>query len=468
MLHLPFRPCAAPPTRSLAELMRARYSLTRWLPLALACFLAVGAAAQSAYTPEFGVELITRRADLAAGPATQLDVYTAVPNSSLRFLARAGGFEASYGLTVQVYALDDEGRQQGLVVSRTFEREVSVASYDETQEADREDQAIQTLDVPPGRYVVAVAVEDAASGRALSREIGHVVRDVSGGAVTLSDPLLLRAYDPAGGSSTPIVGATVSTEQDAFWVSYDLYASAETPLQVTYLVTEENRVQERPSFGALLGLAPRQQADSGTPVAVTEALSVEAGRTPAAFRIATEGLQVGDYVLTVRLADAAGETLAETDKAFAVRWMGLDSQIADLDEAIAQLRYLARPADVRAIRNAPTPEVQRQLFLRFWSERDPTPGTPRNESMEQYYFRVAYANDRYSRFHDRGWNTDRGEVFIRFGEPDYVENHPFDYGTRPYQIWTYQGQGRRFIFVDETGAGDFELLVPIWDDRTRL
>ncbi len=448
--------------------MRARYSPLRWLPVALACLLAAGAAAQSAYTPEFGAEVITRRAELASGPSTQLDVYTSVPNSSLRFLARAGGFEARYGLTVQVYALDDRGRQQGLVVSRTFERDVAARTYDETQDAEREDRAIQTLAVPPGRYVVAIAVEDAASGRALSREIGHVARDVSGDAVTMSDPVLLSAYDPAGGTSTPIVGATLSTEMDEFWVSYDLYASAETPLQVTYLVTEQSRVQERPSFGALLGLAPRQQADSGTPVAVTEALSVEAGRTPAAFRLAMEGLQVGDYVLTVRLADSAGETLVETDKAFAVRWMGLDSQIADLDEAIAQLRYLARPADIRAIRNAPTPEAQRQRFLDFWNERDPTPSTPRNESMEQYYFRVAYANDRYSRFQDRGWNTDRGEVFIRFGEPDYVENHPFDYGTRPYQIWTYQGRGRRFIFVDETGAGDFELLVPIWDDRTRM
>ena len=449
--------------------MRARYSLTRWLALAvLAVGLAAAAVAQSAYTPEFGVELATRRAETASGPATRLDVYTAVPNTSLRFLARGGGFEARYGLTVQVHGLDERGRQQSLVVSRTFEREVTTADYDETQSPDREDRAVQTLDVPPGRYAVTVAVEDGASGRALSREIGHRVRDLGGSGVTLSDPMLLSAYSPAGGTSTPIVGSTVSTEMDEFWVSYDLYAPAPTALQVTYVVTEQSRVRERPSFGALLGLAPRQAAEMGTPVAVTEPLELEAGRTPAAFRIATEGLQVGDYTLTVRLADAAGETLAEVDKPFAVRWMGLDSQIADLDQAIAQLRYLARDRDLRAIRNAPTPEEQRRQFLAFWANRDPTPGTPRNESMEQYYFRVAYANDRYGRLRDSGWDTDRGEVFIRFGEPDVVEEHPFDYGTRPYQIWTYPSIGRRFIFVDETGSGDFQLLTKIWDDRTRM
>ena len=124
---------------------------------------------------------------------------------------------------------------------------------------------------------------------------------------------------------------------------------------------------------------------------------------------------------------------------------------------------MAKDDEYQAIRNAPTPEDQRRLFLDFWNERDPSPGTVRNEQMEQYYFRVAYANERYSRFHDRGWNTDRGEIFIVFGEPDYVENHPFNYGTRPYQIWNYYGQGRRFIFVDDTGLGDFRLLVPRWD-----
>ena len=448
--------------------MSARYVPTRWALLTvLVVGLAAAAAAQPASAPGFDVEVVARRAASASGAPTQVDVYTEVPNASLRFLARAGGFEARYGLTIQARELDERGRPQRLVVSRTFEREVPAADYDETQDPERRDRATQAVAVPPGRYAFTVAVEDGASGRTVSREVVHHVRDMGADAMTMSDPLL-SASDPAAGPLVPLVGSTLSTELDEFWVGYDLYAPAATALQVTYVVTEQGQARERPSFGALLGLAPRQQADAGTPVAVTEALDVAAGRTPTAFRIATEGLQVGDYTLTVRLADAAGETVAEVDKPFAVRWTGLDGQIADLDQAIAQLRYLAQPEELRAIRNAPTPEAQRRQFLAFWTERDPTPGTPRNESMEQYYFRVSSANDRYGRVRDSGWSTDRGEVFIRFGEPDAVEEHPFDYGTRPYQIWTYPSIGRRFIFVDETGSGDFQLLTKIWDDRTRM
>src|SRR5690606_31039977 len=129
-------------------------------------------------------------------------------------------------------------------------------------------------------------------------------------------------------------------------------------------------------------------------------------------------------------------------------------QVSDLESAIAQLRYIAKDGELRAIRNAPTPQEQVRLFREFWDKRDPTPGTRRNERMEEYYYRVAYANRNYGRFStDNGWNTDRGEVYIRFGEPDFVENHPFNYGTKPYQIWYYNRLGRRFIFVDETGFG---------------
>ena len=147
--------------------------------------------------------------------------------------------------------------------------------------------------------------------------------------------------------------------------------------------------------------------------------------------------------------------------------MGLDAQIADLDEAISQLRYVAKDREVSALRNAPSYEEKVRLFREFWTRRDPTPSTPRNEQMEEYYYRVAYANERYGRMRDAGWRTDRGEVFIRFGEPDEVEDRPFSYGTQPYQVWYYFRHGRQFIFVDE-GVGDYQLLNKIWDERTRM
>lgn len=426
----------------------------------LVCLASPAAWAQAA---GFNVDLVTRR----AGATPRLDVYTDVPNTSLQFLARADGFEATYAVTVEARALDGDGRPGPLVLSRTFEREVRAPDYDATRHPGAADSARVSLGLPPGRYAVTVAVEDGASGRTFARETEHTVRDVGAG-LAVSDPVLLARYDPATGEGAPIIGAVVSTEADAFWVACDVYADAPADLRVTYVVAERGEDRERPSFGALLGLAPRERADLGTPVAVTEPLAVAAGTTPAAFRVDASELEVGAYTLAVRLETAAGETVVEVEKPFAVEWTGLDRQLADLDQAVAQLRYVARESEIEAIRQAPTPEERLRRFRTFWSRRDPTPGTSRNERMEEYYFRVAAANERWSRPRNSGWSTDPGEVFIRFGEPDDVEEHEATYGTRPYQVWTYYGEGRRFIFWDETGRGEYRLVVPIWDERTRM
>lgn len=455
----------------LSPSVRAMMAIARRISatVAVALLLVVSgvASAQSAYQPEFSLDIVSANTSTADGVTPRLDVYTSIPYGNLRFLARTGGFEASYNVTLDLYSVDDRGRQQGLITSRTFERQVGVEGYDATLSAETFDRAVQTLDVPVGRYAVTVAVEDGASNRTFSRETAVVVRGAVRG-IAISDPLLLDDYEPGSRTVLPNVGAAISTEQEAFTVFYEIVTPGPTKLNVSYIVTEKNRVRDRPSFSALLGLAPRQRADLGSPVATIESLDLVAGMNPAAFRISTDDIKVGDYLLTVRLETETGELVAETEKSFSVRWMGLEGQIADLDQAIAQLRYVARDRDLRDIRAAETGEEKLRAFQEFWNRFDPTPGTSRNERMEEYYFRVAFANERYSRLRDSGWRTDRGEVFIRFGEPDNVEEHPFNYGTQPYQIWTYYRSSRRFIFVDNTGTGDFELLVPIWDDRTRL
>ena len=82
--------------------------------------------------------------------------------------------------------------------------------------------------------------------------------------------------------------------------------------------------------------------------------------------------------------------------------------------------------------------------------------------MEEYYSRVEYANKSYAGYME-GWRTDRGMVLIRFGPPQNIERHPFDSDNKPFEIWYYYSQNREFIFVDETGFGDYRLQYPTTD-----
>jgi len=64
-------------------------------------------------------------------------------------------------------------------------------------------------------------------------------------------------------------------------------------------------------------------------------------------------------------------------------------------------------------------DAQRDRFIEeFWRQRDPTPGTPRNEFKEEHYRRIEYANKWFGRGTPiPGWKTDRGRVYIILGEP---------------------------------------------------
>jgi GWxTD domain-containing protein len=73
-----------------------------------------------------------------------------------------------------------------------------------------------------------------------------------------------------------------------------------------------------------------------------------------------------------------------------------------------------------------TSSAVRKTFLeRFWNVRDPDIGTPVNERLLEHYRRVWYAQMQFSEGKDP-WDR-RGEVYIRFGEPDHVtSSHNFN------------------------------------------
>ena len=436
---------------------------------ALLLFTGIGpAAAQTAFEPEFDLDLAVVRAD--DGADSRLDLYTAVPHASLRYLARDSGFEGTYTITAEAYRVDAEGRDLGLAQSRLWERRVALDAYEKTQDSQTFDRATQAFDLVPGRYRLEVALEDGASRRTFTHEREVEVRDLSG-AVALSDVLVLDQYNAAAGTVRPAAAGTIGSDQERFTLFYELYADRARDVEVAYEIRAVLPVEDRrkPMFKELIGLREAPGPDADVAFAETETLTLSSGRTPAARTLATERFAAGQYAVTVTLREpGTGAVLGETQRPLFVRWAGLDAQIRDVDAAIAQLRYIAKDRDLSAIRSAATQEERIERFQAFWDKRDPTPGTRRNERMEEYYFRVSSANERYGRFNFRGWDTDRGEVFIRFGEPDFVETHTFNYAADPYEVWFYNRIGRRFIFVDEKGFGDYELLVPIWDERTRM
>ena len=70
------------------------------------------------------------------------------------------------------------------------------------------------------------------------------------------------------------------------------------------------------------------------------------------------------------------------------------------------------------------------------------------------------ANARFSSTFKKGWKTDRGMIYIKNGEPDEIERHPYQMDKKAYEIWYYYSieGGVQYIFVDIRGMGELQLV----------
>lgn len=134
----------------------------------------------------------------------------------------------------------------------------------------------------------------------------------------------------------------------------------------------------------------------------------------------------------------------------------------ELNEAYDYVRYIATADEQAKWIKLTSIDAKRNFLFNFWSMRDPDPTTPQNELKIEYFKRVDYVNKKYPSKFKRGYKTDRGRVFILYGEPTEIERFPNEPEYRPYEMWKYsslQGQGGiYFIFGDLMGNGEYQLI----------
>ena len=114
---------------------------------------------------------------------------------------------------------------------------------------------------------------------------------------------------------------------------------------------------------------------------------------------------------TKRRKDQQQSGRAERLNSVYKRWM---------DEDVA---YIITDEEKKTFKTLKTDEEREQFIEQFWLRRDPDPDTDTNEYREEYYQRIAYANENFASGIP-GWKTDRGRIYIMFGKPDEKESHP--------------------------------------------
>jgi len=181
-------------------------------------------------------------------------------------------------------------------------------------------------------------------------------------------------------------------------------------------------------------------------------------------------LNMGKYLLKITMRDSSGQVFDTSIKAFISRWAGVPASLTDLDKAVDQLIYIANPEDLDYIRAADTRLETAKRFIAFWKKQDPNPADEYNPVFKEYFSRVAYANEHFTTYSLEGWRSDRGMVLIILGAPDNIDRHPFEYYAKPYEVWQYYNLNKQFLFVDNSGFGDYRLdpSTPLYGDLYRF
>lgn len=422
-----------------------------------------------------------------------------VPYAEMKFLPSDSLFAARLRVTVEMW--NERGKRAGFQ-----QREAQVMISDPAAGRDSLLGEIYTLGIaaPRGKYTYRVLVEDMNVQRQgliykmkNQKRQGKVEGAIDMGPWLFQSPALSGlelawTIGPRGDSTSfgkgpyevyPQPSGYFGLFKDEISVYYEIYDRPAPPEGCAYRL-----------HTCVLGAA------GDTVFATVDSLRVQEGSAwPHALAIDAAAIPAGHYRLRLTLSREGEAATASSQTEFDVLWSAQSWAPGAADFYDVEAATLLSAEEAVDFRLLPMGEKEVRME-RAWRETDPSPDTAENEWHAEFLKRVEIANARFSIF-GPGMLSDRGRVYIRYGEPDEtkVERLPVADKTlgyalgdqipkasrdaltkteqgapdfRPYEIWTYNLRGReigshygtseinsgmKFVFVDDHGYGEYTL-----------
>jgi GWxTD domain-containing protein len=403
------------------------------------------------------------------GEGPYVEFMTAFEPASMKPIAGDGGqvlFQAELTLIVS---------QNGQVIDF---RKVRASSDPVGEDLPANMLSVERFFLKNGRYSLELKATDIGNpddpGQTYVQEFA--IDNLSEGAF-VSDIEFVSAYTP-------------TAEPNAFSKSgYDIlpYLSSYFPTDMTKLVFYAEIYQTHNYFG--------EGAAFASSVCITDALNREIAEckrirrekaapvVPMLQSLDISNLPTGDYKLRIEVRDRennlvvarerkfarnfvvqapADPTLVPDDvirNSFAARYTNRDSLYAILQSHLPAAESIERTTIDYRLGEADLAMLQ-SFFYSFWQRR--SPGDPEG-AWRAYEKQLAIVESNFATKIRRGWQTDRGRVYLQYGPPSsrVVRNHDPDYW--PFEIWHYYETNtglhdRRFLFINTSLNTDMELL----------
>jgi GWxTD domain-containing protein len=395
----------------------------------------------NAWLPIFFYDIV--RVDSPEPGMSRFFIYLKTAFDELTFVREDSVFKASY--EVSLIIADKKNFQ---VDGKVWQEEVIAKNFQQTNTRKTFSLSYQKFDLEPGDYKISVGFTDLETKQTRTIKQKIKLKDLKKTKLAVSELAFVRniEVDSLGVKSfSPEVANYLLDFSNNLYAYFEIYSKETENKKYEIFYTIKNAKGKKVFQDKYIR-------------------RVDGTRTMEYFSLAKGNLPQGQYELKVKVIQ--GRKGSETTKKFTVRWADLPSTVEDIDRAVEQLKYIADKKDWDKLRKTDRAE-KLNAFKEFWGKRDPSPGTSKNERMDEYYNRVAYANHTFTGFRE-GWKSDMGMIFIIFGPPSDIERHPFDTGSKPYEIWYYYTINRNFTFQDRTGFGEYKLLTENWHEWRSL
>ncbi len=378
----------------------------------------------------------------ADSAGNRLEIYYKIFNDGLHYIKKGDKYVANYEVNIIVIGDGDEQ-----ITGRSIERNYVLENYELTRSDEGYLINQLELNIPPGDFEVISKLVDHSSNDVSTIE-SRVKSPAYGSEEGLSQVEFIQQIDnvPAdspfmkeGLVAVPAVERSFDGEASQLGVYQEMYVKDYIGDSLTY----SYRIHGKHDSYELVD---------------SDVLPIRAATVQHRNFIRIDELLPGEYTLDTKL-ESKGKKIADNQTKFMIKWSLTSLVKNDYDYAVRQLKYIIDSDEKKKLLALPDSE-RVAGFDSWWASKDPIKETPENELKEEYYRRIRYANQYFSAIGRDGWETDRGMIYIQYGEPDQIDRYPFELERKPYQIWRYYGQRRTFVFEDTRGDGDYQLQQP--------
>jgi len=356
-----------------------------------------------------------------------------VPYSALQFVKKDNVFESGYEADIAIIDSKDEKMS-----SKLFSDKITVKKFGDTTSKIKRQILVNSFTLPTKNYIVKTTLKDLDIKLSAKKEQRIDLEDLNKrSSFQIYNPIFVKDQKGTWGlgeNKFPTSSKRVIVENDL--ISFYQYAVLEPG---AYTLTLSIMVDKKAQW-----------------TNIVDGVSSE-GIVSHYIEVPLKDFDTRNMKLKVVLSQ--NNNTSSKSFPFKIKNPILFDGVDNIDKALDQMRYIMTTEEKKELRALKQSEKEK-FFRKLWAKRDPVVKTKTNELLVEYYTRVAFAEENFSRGTSGGWKSDMGMIYILFGKPDDVVRSMNMQGSYNYETWSYFQIGEEFTFIDENGFGDYRLRQP--------